>query len=178
MVPETCRNNLSERTAEPVSPVCWPRRAVDAPYLVGDYRACQEIRTLLLFIISPSRNLRDALPAAGDHLDYRRWVEAVRGVILRSIRRGAMAAYGQYEHGHEHALAPDLFFLLSSSTPGRRRPVPKESTPRFRLPLSVLILSRLFFDIFGNSKISTLSPFQFRIMASQFLTRDTSIYRN
>ncbi|KYN15021.1 hypothetical protein ALC57_12817 [Trachymyrmex cornetzi] len=33
MVPETCRNNLSERTAGLASPACWPRRAVGAPYL-------------------------------------------------------------------------------------------------------------------------------------------------
>ncbi|KYN32202.1 hypothetical protein ALC56_13580, partial [Trachymyrmex septentrionalis] len=32
-IPETCRDNLSERTAGLASPACWPRRAVGAPYL-------------------------------------------------------------------------------------------------------------------------------------------------
>jgi len=66
MIPEMCRNNLSEWTVGLISLACWPRRAVGAPYLQQlSYAALLRGSLFLLinYYFSLVESERNALPA-------------------------------------------------------------------------------------------------------------------
>lgn len=102
MIPETCRSNLSERTAESASLVCWPKRAVGAPYLVQSLNLSGDLGSPFIYYFSfaESRGTSHYRPQA----------------TISIIADEAVLRSGRFaEKRWRRTLAPDLFPLLSSS---------------------------------------------------------------
>lgn len=137
-----------------------------------DCRACQEMSGSPFIYYLSSAESRSAT-----HYRPRTTISIIANeAVLLSIRGGAMAAY---RHTLAPLRAPDLFFLLSSSTAAGRSSLREESTPRLDLyshsPFS--FSCDCFSTNFENSKISTLTPFQSRITCFQSLTKYIEIQK-